>query len=373
MISVPEAENILKKFKFEKTEHVDLFNSYGRILAKDIVSHQDIPEFRKSNMDGYAVMSPCLENYILIDEVHAGDFRDIKIKDKECVWVATGGKVPKEAQCVIPVENTVIENKIMNIVEIPDNTYVVEKGSDIADGDLVLEKGSLINERNIGLIASLGISELTVYKTPKVAIISTGDELEKISDVNSKSIAGIVKKSGCEPVFLGISKDDRAELRNKLIEALNYDVIVTSGGVSAGKKDFTSEIISELGTVLFHGVKMRPGKPVLAGEIDGIPIICTPGKVTSCIICSYLFLYPLLCKFSNSKKCKKVVNAKIMGEFKKESDKRFYLPVVYDNGFVKPVFKDSSHITSIAYSNAIVELKEGISIADGEVEVWLYD
>jgi len=373
MISVPEAENILKKFNFEKTENVNLFDAYGRILAKNIVSTFDVPEFRKSNMDGYAVTTPCLDFYEIIDEIHAGDFRDIDIEKNQCVFVATGGKVPKNAHCVIPIENTEIEGNTISIFDIPENTYIVEKGSDIASGHLVLEKGSLINERNVGLLASLGISELKVYKTPKVAIISTGDELEKISDVNSKTIAGLVRKAGGIPVFLGVSKDDKNELRNKIIEGLSYDIIVTSGGVSVGKKDLTSEIIKELGTVLFHGVNMRPGKPVLAGEIDSVPIICTPGKVTSCIICSYLFLYPLVCRYSHSKKCKQVVSAKILGEFKKEADKRFYVPVIYQNGFVKPVFKDSSHITSIAYSNGIVELKEGIEVAEDEVEVWLYD
>ncbi|ABR55557.1 molybdenum cofactor synthesis domain [Methanococcus vannielii SB] len=373
MISVPEAEHILKKFNFEKTEKISLFDAYGRILAKDIVSKSNIPEFRKSNMDGYAVTAPFLEHYTVIDEVHAGDLRNVNIEKNQCVFVATGGKVPKNAYCIIPIENTKLEGNIITVFDIPESTYIVEKGSDIVSGQLVLEKGSTINERNVGLLASLGISELKVYKIPKVAIISTGDELEKISDVNSKTIAGIVRKAGGIPVFLGVSKDDRAELRNKILEGLNYDIIVTSGGVSVGKRDYTPDVVNELGTVLFHGVKMRPGKPVLAGEIDGIPIICTPGKVTSCIICSYLFIYPLICRYSHSKNCKKIVSAKILGEFKKEVDKRFYVPVIYQNGFVNPVFKDSSHITSIAYSNGIVELKEGIEIAEGDVEVWLYD
>ena len=180
------------------------------------------------------------EYYNIIDEVLAGDMRNLKIEKNECVHVATGAKVPEGANYVIPIEY--IEKFDNNKIRLIDNikekeTNIIKIGDDIKQNNKVLKKGDVINERNIGIIASLGIEKVKVYETPKVGIISTGNELHFINDVNSKTIFSIVKKSNCHPVFIGSAKDDIDDLKDKINKALEYcDIIITSGGVSAGKK-----------------------------------------------------------------------------------------------------------------------------------------
>ncbi|AEF95879.1 molybdopterin molybdotransferase MoeA [Methanotorris igneus] len=376
MISVREAEKILSKFYFNKTEYIKIEESYGRVLAEDIISNIDIPRFDRSDIDGYAV-AEILEEYILIDEVFAGDDKDLEIKGNECVSVATGGKVPKNTKYVIPVENTIkIGNKIV-VINFDRIEGISKKGCDVKKGDIILKKGTLINERNIGVLACLGIEEVKVYKTPKVGIISTGNELFKMTkDINSKTIASIVKKAGCEPIFLGIARDDPNEIKEHIIEASKKcDIIVTSGGVSIGKKDFLPRIVDELGEILFHKVKMRPGMPILFGKIDKKPIFCMPGNIVSCLVCSYVFLLPLLMKMAHKPYRRKIIKAKLSEKIISEPDFLYLWPVKLKNGIAYPTFKGSNMLTSILNADGLSVIKEHeLKKDEGDmVDVWIFE
>jgi molybdopterin molybdotransferase len=175
-----------------------------------------------------------------------------------------------------------------------------------------------------------------VYDTPNVAIISTGDELAQINDVNSLTLSAIVKQSGSSPFFIGTVSDDSGEIKKKLDEALEYDIILTSGGVSVGKKDLMPEVVSEMGEILFHGVRMRPGMPMLAGKIDEKPILCMPGNVTSCLVCAHVFLLPMLRYMAHLPLIRDIRSARLSEEVTSEYGMRRYLPVKLAGGVAYP-------------------------------------
>ena len=187
MISLEEALSILNKYSLNKKypiTNVDIYDSQGMIIAEDIISNMDIPFYNRSNMDGYAVVDLNLKRYKIVNEIFAGDMRDLKIKENECVYVATGSKIPNNANFVIPVEMVdIINDKIIEPIEKTTEKYISKIGEDIKYGKKVLGKGEKLNERNIGLLASLGIEKVKVYNIPKIGIISTGSELSIINEL----------------------------------------------------------------------------------------------------------------------------------------------------------------------------------------------
>ncbi len=400
MIEVDDANNILNKHSFNEITYVEIYNSYGKVLAEDIISTIDIPFFNKSDKDGYAVVdldskfSSELNHYIIVGEVLAGDMRDLKIEKNECIYVATGAKVPRGTNYIIPIEyvEKFDNNKIrlirgINGKEKEKETNIIRIGDDIKKNSKVLKKGTLITERNIGIIASLGIDKVKVYETPKVGIISTGNELHSVnyenqrfsnpvSDVNSKTIFSIVKKANCQPIFIGCAKDDIDDLKNKISEALNYcDIIITSGGVSAGKRDYLPKVVSSMGKIIFHKVKMRPGMPMLFGEINEKPIFCMPGNMVSCLTCCYVFLLPFLRRMAHIPFSKKIVRACLSEDVSSEYGMTYFRPVKLKGSMAYPTFKGSNLITSIAYADGLIEIKEDEILKNkGDmVDVWLFD
>ena len=211
-----------------------------------------------------------------------------------------------------------------------------------------------------------------VYDTPNVAIISTGDELKQINDVNSLTLSAIVKQSGCSPFFIGTVSDDLGDIKKKLGEALEYDMILTSGGVSVGKKDLMPEVVFGMGEILFHGVRMRPGMPMLAGKIGEKPILCMPGNVTSCLVCGHVFLLPMLRYMAHLPFTRETWSARLSGEVTSEYGMRRYLPVKLAGGVAYPTFNGSGLITSIAYADGFVVIGEDETLTKGEVDVWYF-
>jgi len=232
---VDDAKNILGGFTFDRKTYVDTKDSFGHVLARDIVSDIRVPPYDRAEKDGYAIMdkNPDQRTFKLIGETLAGDERKVIIKSGECCWVATGAKIPVGTNLVIPVENTEECSGKIRVCESGVELNISRKGCDIEREATVLEDGCLLNERNIGILASLGMSKVRVYDTPNIAIISTGDELAQINDVNSLTLSAIVKQSGSSPFFIGTVSDDLGDIKKKLDEALKYDIILTSGGVSA--------------------------------------------------------------------------------------------------------------------------------------------
>jgi molybdopterin molybdotransferase len=371
---VDDAKKILDGFTFDRKTYVDIKDSFGRVLAEDVVSEIRVPPYDRAEKDGYAIMdkNPDQKTFKLIGETLAGDERKVIIKSGECCWVATGAKIPVGTNLVIPVENTEECSGKIRVCESEVELNISRKGCDIEREATVLEDGCLLNERNIGILASLGTRKVRVYDTPNVAIISTGDELAQINDVNSLTLSAIVKQSGSSPFFIGTVSDDSGDIKKKLDEALEYDIILTSGGVSVGKKDLMPEVVSEMGEILFHGVRMRPGMPMLAGKIDEKPILCMPGNVTSCLVCAHVFLLPMLRSMAHLPLIRDIRSARLPEEATSEYGMRRYLPVKLADGVAYPTFNGSGLITSIAYADGFVVIGEDEMLTEGEVDVWVF-
>ncbi|MEA1909031.1 MAG: molybdopterin molybdotransferase MoeA [Euryarchaeota archaeon] len=249
MITVDNVTEILNRFSLDRRTYVELKDSFGRVLAEDIVSGIDVPSFDRSDMDGYAIRDRDLDGrrFKLVGEMHAGGDLDVTLGDGECSWVATGANIPGGANIVIPVENTEKIGDDVIVYEPGKEPHISKRGCDMKQGETVLKMGCIVNDRNIGILAALGIRNVPVYDMPTVAIISTGDELARINDVNSMTLSAIVAQSGGSPVFMGTTTDEIYHVKQKINEAAKCDIIITSGGISSGKKDLMPIVVSELG------------------------------------------------------------------------------------------------------------------------------
>jgi len=298
LASLDEAVKILEQVVSPiGVEKVNLLNALGRILASDIHARVDSPPFDRSLVDGYAVRA---ENLYQADEsnpvklklmgsVEVGKQPRIKINPGECAEIATGAPIPAGADAVVMIEYTKrIGDEVLFFRGVKPGENIAQTGSDITAGDLVMRSGRRLTSREIAVLAALGYSEVEVYKKPRAAIFSIGDELTppsrelspgKIYDVNSYSIYSMLRELGFEADFLGILPDDFQVIREKISEALNdYDLIVTSGSTSAGLGDVVYRVYGELGRILIHGIKVKPGKPtVIAISHDGKLMIGLPG------------------------------------------------------------------------------------------------
>jgi molybdopterin molybdotransferase len=314
----------LKKFLFQSklsgisvgTEYISLVEATDRILADCIRCPINIPPFQRSTVDGFAVMSSDTKKATrdrhavlnVVGEISAGKISRTRISSGKAVAIATGAKIPKGADSVIMIEDVLIEDKGKKIC-IPDKigkgSNITPRGNDLRKGQILLKKGTWLTAADIGLIASVGISGIVVYKKVKVAVLSTGSELAEpgsnlgnasIFDSNRFMLFSMVRKQGGEPIDLGICRDERSLIRAKIMHALKFDVILISGGSSVGEKDYVPGLINEIGKpgIIVSGVAMKPGSPTSLGIANGKPVIVLPGYPVSAFVAFYTFGLPLL-------------------------------------------------------------------------------
>ena len=299
-------------------EYVSLDKATDRILASNILCPIDIPPFQRSTVDGYAILSsdttgaPRNNRVLLnvIDEINAGKFSQTKIRPGEAVAIATGARVPLGADSVVMIEDVIVEDEGRQIC-IPDDIYkgsnISPRGNDLKKGQILLKEGTWLTAADIGLIASVGIPRILVYKRVKVAVLSTGSELAEpgsnlgsasVFDSNRFMLSSMVGKYGGEAVDLGICKDEKSAIRAKIMKGLKFDVVLISGGSSVGEKDYVPELINGIGKpgIIVHGVAMKPGSPTSLGVANGKPVIVLPGYPVSAFFAFYTFGRPLLYK-----------------------------------------------------------------------------
>ena len=308
LIPFEEAKRILMENvkPIERVEEIDILHSLHRVLAEDVISPINVPPFSRAAEDGYAVRAQDTfgagtynpKELIIVEEINTGEFKEIEIKNGECVKISTGAILPKNADAVVRVEDTEEENgKIKVYRAVHPGFDVAPRGEDIKKGEKILEMGTFLTPPKIGSLAAIGISKVKVYSRPKVAILPSGDELQKpgeqlkpgkIYDVNTYTISSIVKENGGEPVLFSYVRDEKKDIERKLKEALKYDVVVFSGGSSVGDRDILIDVVSKYAKVLFHGVQIKPGKPTWCAVGEKL-IFGMPGFPTSCLSDSYQF------------------------------------------------------------------------------------
>ena len=402
-----EAKEIIQE-KFDElyspqSEIIDIADSYERITFSDIKSRIDFPPFDRSLKDGFAINAK--DSYgvneenpkrlKVIDFLEAGSFTDKTVEPGTTVEISTGAPVPDGANAVVMVEfaNRESDNPDLASDEIEILTSATpsqdigKKGSDVQAGQVILEKNKLLNPPKIGVIAAQGIDTVEVYKKPVVGVISTGNELltnqeeikpGKIYDVNSEMIKAGVESCGAEGKTLGIVKDVYDDLKAKITESLKEcDILLCSGGTSAGVGDNIRQILDEIGTVYIHGITVQPGKPTILGVVDGKIVIGLPGNPVSAIVIFNVFVAPSIKKLAGfvDEQPHKTIKGKLARRIHSPIGRMQYQLVRVEDGIVYPIFKDSGAIFSLASAAGYTKVsKQTEMVEEGEeVEVTLFN
>ena len=310
------ARTILSSVGPGVVEHVPILDSLGRILAADIESPIDIPQRDNSAMDGYAVRSEdirgnCPVELQIIDEIPAGAVSDVSLGQGQCSRIFTGAPIPPGADGVTRQEYaTRLSDTVVRIDKDSDASGNIRPaGEDLRRGLVVMSSGTELKPAHLGLLASVAQDPVPVYRQPRVGVMTSGDEIadldekdailngSKIGSSNTYTLLSAIKLAGGVPVALGIAKDDPADIRARMSRASDLDMLVTSGGVSVGEHDHLKGVFEELGGDLkFWRIKMRPGKPVAFGVLDGCPWIGLPGNPVSTMVTFELLVRPAIRK-----------------------------------------------------------------------------
>jgi len=321
LIAVEQAlETILSRIKVLGTERMDILSGRGRVLAQDIHASLNVPPFDNSAMDGYAVKfsdiaGSSAENPTrlkVIGDLPAGYSFSPTLQNGEALRIMTGAPVPDGADTVIMQEDTQTHENFVRILKAGSRGANIRRaGEDIRKGDRLIPAGTKLRPAQIGILASTRRACISVFQRPRVAILSTGDELVdideeitegKIVTSNSYSLTALVAECGGIPVTLGIARDTKEALKERLLEGLHADIILSSGGVSVGDYDFVKDVLEELGLDMqFWQVSMRPGKPLAFGILGGKPCFGLPGNPVSVMVSFEQFVRPALRKMTGHK------------------------------------------------------------------------
>ncbi|OGP93130.1 MAG: hypothetical protein A2156_08255 [Deltaproteobacteria bacterium RBG_16_48_10] len=349
MISVEEALNkILFHIQPLGFEKVSLLESLGRVVGEDVNARGNIPPLDNSGMDGYAVKARDVEKASkdfparleVIEDLPAGFISQKTLRQGQAIRIMTGAPIPKGADTVVPVEETQEDGSfvlIFNAVSLGE--FIRKAGEDVKQGDRVISKGEILRPAEIGMLAATGRSSVSVYQRPMVAILCTGEELVdvdeplegvKIVSSNSYTLAAQVKESGAIPVQLGIAKDRKEDVEEKLRQGIRADVLVSSAGISVGDYDFVKQALKSLGMeMVFWKVAMKPGKPMAFGTIGGKPVFGLPGNPVSSMVSFEQFVRPSLLKMMGHRQIfRPVIEAILQEDIYKEPGKRHYLRAV---------------------------------------------
>jgi molybdopterin molybdotransferase len=314
VISVEEAlERLLAPIDKLPAEQIALSDGLGRILADDLAARRTQPPFAVSAMDGYAVRATDLSavpaTLRIVAEVPAGAGFDGRVGAGEAVRIFTGAPLPAGTDTIVIQEDTERQDARVRILEsAPRGRYVRREGLDFAEGEVLLQAGRRLTTRDIGLLAAMNRPWLSVHRRPRVAILSTGDEIvmpgepigpHQIVSSNSLALAAFVAACGGVPVMVGNARDDVAALRRIAAATAGVDLLVTTGGASVGDHDLVRDALSTDGLALdFWQIAMRPGKPLMVGKYRGTPMLGLPGNPVSTLVCALLFVKPAIDRMS---------------------------------------------------------------------------
>jgi len=382
LLTVDEAlERILSGLPALSAHEVPLLDALGSVLAEDARSEHDVPPFTNSAMDGYAVRGKDVAHapvpLRVVGDIAAGAFPTRPIAAGEAMRIMTGAPMPDGADTVVRVEDTDNGVDLVTIqAATPRGMSVRARGEDLRAGEAVLTRGTVLRAAEIGVLATTGRSRVRVVRRPRVAVLSTGDEVVdldaaigpgQIRDANRYSISAAVRAAGCVPWTLGIVRDTPDALRTALREAVAADVIVTSGGVSVGDHDHVKPVVNELGTMDFWSIAIRPGRPLAFGELrDGerrVPIFGLPGNPVSSLLTFELFVRPALLRMAgHSSVARPRAVARLEERIEKPAHLRFFARGIHDaaEGTVRTTGPQGSGILrSMSLANCLIDLPPG--------------
>ncbi len=366
-----------------KTEIIDLRLSLNRILAEEVSSDISMPPFNKSAMDGYACKRKDLsEELDIIEIIPAGKIPGKILNHGQCSKIMTGAMMPEGADCVIMVEHTeqVSERRIKFTADKTKDNYVPE-GEDVRKGEIVLDNGLIIKPQHIAVLASVGCSEVRVYRRVRTGIISTGDELvepyekpgvSQIRNSNAYQLCAQVEQMGGTQHYLGIAKDSPEDSEILIREALNdNDVIILTGGVSMGDYDFIPQILEKLDVKIhFDSLAVQPGRPTVFGTLKDKVIFGLPGNPVSSFNIFELLVRPMLYKMMGYNYHPEELVLPMGKEYNRnKSSRRSFLPMKIRKGKVFPLeYHGSAHINALIQADGLIEVPIGIvNLKEGEM------
>jgi len=396
---VEEAKKIIKNSFNEsysiESEEIELENSYKKVLFEDVNCSIDLPPFDRSLKDGFALKSKDSfgateesPNILkCIDNIEAGSFSNKKIAIGECIEISTGAPIPEGGDAVVMVEFSEKENKDVYILKsVTPNQDISLKGSDIKKGELLLKKGTRLSPDKIGVLSAQGIEKIAIFKKPDISIISTGNELlkkgetlkpGKIYDVNTNTIKTAVIGCGGNPIVKGIVKDSYQELKKKILNSIeDSNIIICSGGTSAGVGDVLRHVLDDLGEVIIHGISVKPGKPTIIGKIKDKLIIGLPGNPVSALIVFYVFIAPNIRRLAGLSEIEKnkMKTVKLSKRLHSAKGRTQYILVQIKDNLAIPLIKDSGAIATLSYADGYIKVQKSVELLEAgeEVEVNLF-
>ena len=357
-------------------ESVPLRDSVRRILREDVLSDADSPPFDKAIRDGFAVRVEDLDSIpvvlSVVGESRAGLAADVTVERGQCCEIMTGAPLPAGSNAVVMVENTerVSLNSVRILRGVRENEGLLRRGAEARQDELILRSGRRIGLADLGLLAGNGKSTVLVSAKPSVAVIATGDELveveetpkpDQIRNSNSYTICAQVEEAGARPTALGIARDNLGDLRHKIRQGLEQDILIVSGGVSMGKYDLVEKVFAEFGVeVLFDKIAMKPGKPTVFGHRGQSYVFGLPGNPISTMVAFHMFVRPLilfLLKAENT--APKVLEAKLEAPAKCDPERAALVPALvrFDGGqyWIRTApWKGSSDLVGLSRANALI-------------------
>ena len=377
-----------------RTARVPLAEASGRVLAAEVVATRDVPPFDRAAMDGYAVVAEDTfgasrhepRALRLVETVHTGKVPTRRLDRGECTEIATGAPMPEGADAVVMVEETDKGDvdRIQIFTPVYPRQHVGRRGADITANQTVLRAGDLLTPSRLGSIAALGFAEVGVFDRPRVAILSTGNEIlepgqplgpGQIYDINRFTLGAVIGEHGGVAVSYPTAADTLESLGAAVDACLDNDVLVFSGGSSVGERDLTVDVLQHKGEVVFHGIAVKPGKPTVFGRIGSTPVLGMPGYPTSCLSNAYMLLVPLLRRLARlpAHRMRTVTVPAAQRVVSTTGRHQFYTVRVVE-GTAVGAFKASGDITSMSQADGYIEIPAQTDIVEkGElVEVKLF-
>jgi len=381
-------------------EKVNLLDALGRVIGEDIAASRSIPPKNNAAMDGYALRSADIrgaspEKPVVLDvieDIPAGAIPQKRVGQGQAARIMTGAPVPDGADAVLRMEDTEKDGQRVRVfVEALEGQDIRLAGEDVRPGEKVISRGDIIRPAEIGMLAALGRSFISVYQKPLIAILATGDELVDVDEnpspwqiisSNSYALAAQVLDCGAIPVQIGIAKDTREDLVAKFKSAMRADIIISSGGVSVGDYDLVKEIMKEVGNNMqFWQVAMRPGKPLAFGSLEGIPIFGLPGNPVSSMVSFEQFVRPSILKMMGHRNLfRKTIRALLKESIDKKKGARHFIRahIIFEDGRYRAVStgeQGSGILKSMVQANGLIVLPEdAASVKAGDmVTVQLID
>jgi molybdenum cofactor synthesis domain-containing protein len=378
----------------DRVERLRLAGGVGRVLAEDILATRDVPPFDRAAMDGYAVVAEDTfgagryepRELLLVETIYTGQMPTRPIGRGECAEIATGAPMPEGADAVVMVEET--EKDESGRVRIHTPVYprqnVGRRGADIGAGQAVLQRGDVLTPSRIGAIAALGIDPVPVFARPRIALLSTGNEIVdpgqplgpgQIYDINRFTLDAVIREHGGEPVAYPTTPDTLDDLSAAVDACAGDDMLVFSGGSSVGERDLILDVLRRKGEVLVHGIAVKPGKPTVIGRIAGKPVLGMPGYPTSCLSNAYMLLLPILRRLARLPAyTPRSVTAPLAQRIVSTTGRHQFYTVRIQDGVAVPAFKASGDITSMSRADGYIEIPAQTDIVEkGElVDVKLF-